>query len=315
MKIEMSLSDSSLGLFSMALASLFSALMGLAFFLAHQAEPAFSSLTGSFVRVLTSLFFITFAFLVTQKKSTLFYSPLRHRSLWLWGIFGALTVTTYFSAVPMIGSGMTALLSASSGVFITALSPRLAGQAVSPKNWFAVIGSLAGLMLMCKVGEVGPSAAGFALASTSGFFGGCAYLMIARRKKDYSGSAIMMTWCAAALLAHFLLFATFPTIWPSGARAWLLLIGAGCAASVAQALSAFSFQRAPASSIAAVGYLSPVLSLVLDVVFLEIHPGLRVSAGAGLVLFFGGLFPFIMRSDHKRHECAIVRAVSTGSTH
>ena len=292
-----------LGLIAISIASVFSALMGVSFFMAHQVDPGFSSFSGSFIRVLTNLVFIIFLPFglrsTSRTERPVLLSPKRHPSLWLWGTFGALTVTTYFGAVNLVGNGMAALIGASSGVFITALAPILTKQKVDSKNWVAVIGSIAGLILMCQSQTQNPRTElyrlGLLLAMTSGLFGALAYLMIARTRTRYSTAAIMTTWCVVSIIAHLILFSCYQTVWPVGLAAWCLLLMAGLAASLAQHFTTYSFQRVPASTVASLSYLAPVLSLAFDVVLFGLKPSYRQELGAGLIVAFGAILPMIKK--------------------
>lgn len=275
-------------------ACIFSAATGAAFFAAHQEDPSFSSLGGSFVRVIANLVFISLPFIRTNCR--LILSPLRHRALWLWGVFGAMTVTTYFAAVALVGSGQTAFLGASSGIFIAALSPVIARQKVNPMNWLAIIGSIFGLYMMCANGKNDDSFLGTVLAIASGLFGALAYLMIARTKSTYSTSQIMMTWCLSAITAHLLIFCFHNVTWPTRPGVWLLLLLAGLAASLSQHLTTYAFQRAPASQIASLSYLAPVLSLLLDMILFGFVPTATAGIGASIIFAFGVVVPVLKRA-------------------
>ncbi|MBK9040320.1 MAG: hypothetical protein IPL83_14360 [Bdellovibrionales bacterium] len=75
-------------------------------FAAHQEDPSFSSFGWKLCSGDSeSPFHLTSVY---KNKLSAHLSPLRHRALWLWGVFGAMTVTTYFAAVALVGSGQTA---------------------------------------------------------------------------------------------------------------------------------------------------------------------------------------------------------------
>lgn len=279
------------GVQSILIATLFGALMGAAFFAAHRREPAFSSFSGSFIRVLANLVFILLPFSGAARPQVL--PPRRHRSLWLWGFFGALSVTSFFAAIALIGNGPAAFLSASSGVFIAALSPFIARQRVSALNWLAISGSVAGMFVMSAGTLENHSLLGVAAALMSGLSAALAYLMVARTKSAYTTSTIMMTWCLSAMTAHLLIFCFHPVAWPEGLATWGLLIAAGIAASLNQKFTARAFQLAPASLVASLSYLAPVLSLVLDSVFFGMQPTAAEGIGAALILGFGAMLPML----------------------
>lgn len=205
-------------------------------------------------------------------------------------------MTTYFAAVAAIGNGRAAFLGASSGVFIAALSPLIARQKVAPLNWVAVVGSIFGLYLMRGRGVADGSYLGTGLAITSGLFSALAYLMIARTRVFYSSSAVIMTWCIAALLTHLLIFSVYSVSWPTDPTVWLILLISGIAASLAQFFTTYAFQRVPASRVATLSYLAPVLSLFFDVLFFGLSPTPTSTAGAAIILAFGLAVPTFTKS-------------------
>lgn len=274
-------------------ACIFSAATGAAFFAAHQEEPNFSSFGGSLVRVLANLLFISLPFM--RSDCRLLLSPLRHRALWLWGVFGALTVTTYFAAVALVGSGQTAFFGASSGIFIAALSPMIARQKVTSMNWLAIAGSLFGLYMICPSGKIDGSFLGTALAIASGLCGAVAYLMIARTKSTYATPQIMMTWCLSAMTAHLIIFCFHDVTWPTSPGVWFLLLVAGFSASLSQHFTTYAFQRGPASQIASLSYLAPVLSLILDMILFGFTPTPIAGIGASIIFAFGVVAPVLKR--------------------
>lgn len=289
------------GFTAILVACVLSAVMGAAFFKAHLEDPKFSSFSGSFVRVLVNLIFVFAICKLGRGGESLVLSPHRHRSLWLWGVFGALTVTSYFFALNLIGSATTALLAASSGIFIAALSPVLARQPTSPVMWPALGGALLGLYMLSTSTLLQSSSIGAASAVLSGLFAAIAYLMIARTRVRYSTVTIMMTWCISALIAHGLVFCLTPTVWPTGPRAWIFLLLAGAAASLAMHYTAIAFQNAPAAMVGALSYLAPVISLGLDVVLFGFTPSLQACVGAVLIVAFGAVLPMTrQRTNSER---------------
>ena len=281
------------GFSAILLACLFSSLVGAAFFKAHLEDPHFSSFSGSFVRVLTNLVLIMILMMFFKYRSStpLLLPPHQHKSLWAWGLFGALTVTTYFAAIHLIGSGMTAFLGASSGVFIAALSAPVARQRTPPIMWLAIMGSVFGMYLLCNTTNLNSSGLGCGLAIASGFFGAVAYLMIARTRSRYSVPTVMMTWCISALAAHLILFCAVPIAFPTTTKAWIFILIAAVSASMAQQLTTLAFQRSSASFVASLSYLTPVLSLLLDFLAFDLKPKVQTGLGALLIIAFGALIP------------------------
>lgn len=285
--------------------SALSAIMGIAFYTAHTWDPNFSSLGGSFVRVLVNLLLI-FVFMSSNERPELL-SPLRHKALWLWGLFGALTVATFFSSIHLVGSGLASLLCASSGIFIAALAPLLARQRVGWFSWIAIAGSLLGMCLLTPIDVGSPSLlffnssqlTGLFLASLSGLFCGLAYLMIARTGGKYSMTNVMFTWCLASIALHIGIFFFVSIHWPQTPKIWLLLLGAGVIATISQRMMTKAFQIAPAAKVAAISYLGPVLNLVFDSVLFDMNPSLQQKTGALIIVACGVGLPLLSQERLK----------------
>lgn len=276
-------------------ACLFSSLMGAAFFQAHVEDPHFSSLSGSFIRVIANFILVMILTFSYRHRPQLLFSPRKHKSLWTWGLFGALTVTTYFAAIHLIGSGMTAFLGASSGIFIAGLSAPLARQHTPPIMWLAILGSIGGMFLLCSSVSLNESWLGVSLALSSGLFAAIAYLMVARNRSTYSVNAVMVTWCIAALIAHAVIFCLAPFSFPANLTAWMYIIFAAIAASLAQQFTTYAFQRTSPSAVASLSYLTPVLSLILDMLAFGFMPTLQAGVGAALIVSFGAFLPVLHR--------------------
>lgn len=271
--------------------------MGAAFYQAHMLDPKFSSLGGSFIRVLANLAFIMIPIALGRGEwGQLLLKPGQHRVLWLWGLFGALTVTCFFGALSLIGNGLASFLSASSGVFVAALAPFIARQRTGPAIWIGVLGAVAGLYLLGRTTSLEVSPWGACLALLSGFFAAVAYLLVARTGSRYTPQTVMMTWCVAALSAHFIAFIASGVSFPASPLAWILLVAAGLAASLSMHFTTVAYQNAPAGLVASLSYLAPVLSLGLDAIFFGIRPGPQAGLGALLVVGFGAFLPFLRRT-------------------
>lgn len=284
------------GLAAALIACLFSSLMGAAFFKAHLEDPQFSSFSGSFVRVIANILLVLLIIAGGRSGTKPLLPPKKHPSLWAWGVFGALTVTTYFAAIHLIGSGMTAFLGASSGIFIALLSAPLTRQRTPRIMWLAIAGSVLGLYLLSRSTGFINSWLGSGLAVSSGFFGAVAYLMIARTRSTYSVSTIMMTWCVSALIAHLIVFCFIPIAFPSNIKSWCFILFAAIAASFAQQFTAYAFQRSSPSFVASLSYLTPVVSLGIDIYAFGFTPTPQAGIGAALIVSFGALIPLLQRT-------------------
>lgn len=282
------------GIAAILFACALNAYVGAGFFLARQVDTSYSPETGIFLRVLMNLS----CFLIPLCFGNPAPRPLRwkgNRSLWAWGMFGVITTTTYYLAFSYTTVGTVNFLNAGSGIFIVALAPILCAQSTPISHWLGVIGSLLGLYLLGSPSSAAFTSLGSILATVSGLFGGLAMLMVARTRKAYRPETIMFHWTLVNLVAYCLFLSVRSPVWPSEPAAWGYLLSAGLAAAWSQYFMAYSYQRAPASLVACLTYLGPVLSLAVDVIVFKLHYPVTSLLGAGLILGFGCFFPLWKR--------------------
>ena len=274
------------GVSAALLSALFAAIMGALYYQAHLTDPEFSSATGTLVRVLSNGLFVLIPWVLFNNKPQ-FVSPMKARSLWLWGFFGALTVITFFAAIPSIGNGRAAFLGATSGIFIIAFAPLLAGQSNKPVIWLSLFASLLGVALICDMGTASFFSIGNLYGAMAGLFSGIAYLMVARARDRYSTSTIMFYWCWLSTFALVAILLFTPQRWPHTPTTWSLLIAAGICAGFAQFYITRAFQTTSAGLVACLSYLAPVFSLGIDKLYFQMPITHSAMSGAALIVGFG----------------------------
>ncbi|MGZ4960390.1 MAG: DMT family transporter [Methylomonas sp.] len=279
------------GLLDMIVACLLFSVMNASVYAITTLDNAMPSTVVSFVRILCNLFILLAPFLFGGNPASLFGDG--RPSLWLRGLFGALALMLSFAAIGRIGPGESAFLGACNGVFVALLGPLILRQRNSLLGWLAIIGSLIGVSLIFKPGEESADLLGRAMALASGFLSALAYLMVARAGRSNSPSSVIFYFCLVALFAHFLYFACYGYKLPDRAEIWGLLLWTGMLGSGAQYFMTRAYQSAPAALVSAVGYLTPVLSLVWGVLVFSQIPSQTALLGSVLIVLFGVLLPFL----------------------
>lgn len=291
----------------MVLASMFFSFMGAMVNQAQILEPQGSPLVASFVRLLVNI--IVVASVAAYAGNLTGLPGDRRPSLWLRGFFGALSLIFVMYGIHAIGVGETSFLHASNSIVIAALGPLLLRQRNSGVAWLAIAGATIGLYFLSQPRFDDHNPIGRAAALLSGVWAAIAYLMIARAGRSNSSNTVIFYLCAVGIAMHILIFAGaflglsgpgFKILWPVHSTTYVLLVGAGIMASVAQYFLTAAYQQAPAALNAAVSYVTPVLNLGWSVWFFGRHPDGTALAGACMVLICGVALPVISVSARKK---------------
>lgn len=244
----------------MFLAAMLFAGMGAFAFQAHQLDSALSPLVSTTIRVLMNALLVAFWALRTRQSAL---PSLKQSYLWGFGFFGAITISTHFASLRVLGNGETSFLQAIQGVVIAALAPWVLKQRSKGLTWGWLFLSLAGMVLLIQ-----PSAhtqwLGVSLGLISGTAAAAAYLCIARQGESVSILKTMGSWSVCSFALMLGLVPWLADAWPKTGTTWFLLIIAGLFAAVGQYASAVAFSRGPATQVAIVGYTGPVFAYFLD---------------------------------------------------
>ncbi len=249
-------------------------------FQAKRVDPNLSSWVASGIRVLLNPLF----------SLPLFFSLQKHRGrsvpweLVAWGALGAMTVGSYYWSLVRLNPGEVAFLYGSHPVFMAALGPLFLGVANAKGTVFSLLLCLVGLALIV----IGPSA----FASVEGrigmlfssFCAGVAYLMVARLRGRVGPSGIMLAWFLGSIILHAVVFWQLSPTLPTSGGLWALLIVAGFLAALSQYLISIAYQNGATDSMATLSFLTPVFSLVLDVLIYRHWPSAFVGAGTAAIL-------------------------------
>lgn len=275
----------------MAVAAFLFSVMGVGVYGAALTVPPVAAPMVSFIRVAVNLAILAAPALWSGQGRALFGDG--RASLWLRGVFGAVSLILSFAAIQRIGPGESAFLSASSGVFVALLGPSVLSQRNSLSVWLAIAGSLAGLFLLFQP-RLGPSdLLGRSMALGSGFLAALAYLMVARAGRSNPPQAVVFYFCLVAAAIHMIYFGIFGVRWPSAPDAWGWTMLAGISGSGAQLYMTRAYQLAPAALVSSVGYAGPVMSVIWGILLFAKIPDEKALAGCMMVLLCGVVLPFL----------------------
>jgi S-adenosylmethionine uptake transporter len=104
---------------------------------------------------------------------------------------------------------------------------------------------------------------------------------------------VIFYFCFVATLVHLVLFMIYPMPLPQQFITYVVLVGVGISATCAQYFLTMSYQKAHAALNAAVSYLYPVSSMLLQIILFQERPDLYSWCGAGLILLCGVALPFL----------------------
>lgn len=270
---------------------MFFAIMGTGVYASGLSHPPVAAVTVSFIRVAVNLALLVLPALAVRELPALFGD--RRPSLWLRGLFGALSLILSFAAIQRIGPGESAFLSASSAIFVAALGPLVLGQRNSAWVWLAVLGAFSGLFLLFQPRLAPADFPGRLMGLGSGFLAALAYLMVARAGRSNPPRTVVFYFCLVAVLIHLAYFAYRGVDLPKGLESWGWVLLAGFSGSAAQLYMTRAYQLAPAALVGATGFLGPVMSVLLGALLFSKVPDREALLGCGLVLLFGTLLPFL----------------------
>lgn len=300
----MALPEEKLGLVFGALSAFFFSLMGAGLYQVKLLEPDIPFLVTSFFRIEINLLILIAVAVIRGDAKNLFGD--RSKTLWLRGIFGTTSLLCTFFSLRRIGIGEGSFLSSLNAVFIALLAPWVLKQKNSPTVWIAIAGALCGAALMLKPWESTGDIVGRGAAFASGIFSALAYVMIGRTSSQTgkSGGKVQPTtvifyFCFVATIVHLVLFMIYPMPLPQQFITYFVLVAVGISATFAQYFLTMSYQKAHAALNAAVSYLYPVASMLLQIMLFQERPDIYSWYGAGLILLCGVALPFL-KVDTKR---------------
>jgi drug/metabolite transporter (DMT)-like permease len=278
-------------------ASVLTAFVGVFVELAMKSDPNLSPLAVSFCRVILHPFAVGWPLLLPResKLRIVYLGQEDHQpgpggrdlntTIWLgiWGASGAATVALYFIAIKYLGSGLANVFSAASGLGVVLMAP-LVGLGSFQTSYIA-----AGLTALCgtyliKISQIGSNQSllyvGFLLAGSSSL----AWLAVAKIGKKATMIQLATWWTAASFIVHLVMIKTGELHWPGTSSAWTMVLAAGLFTAVSQVCTALAMRLGNASLASILGYLAPILAMIMDSFIWLKKPAITAVFGVMLIL-------------------------------
>jgi drug/metabolite transporter (DMT)-like permease len=187
------------------------------------------------------------------------------------GLIGATSVYFFFRGITMLGLGKGTVLNYTYPVF-------------------AALVSFLGIALVVNPGRINAIGVEELLALLGGVLSGIAVVAIKKLRETDTPYVIYLAQCIFGLLV-----VGWPTMTSSfafGGRIWLILLGVGALATAAQLAMTWAYKHVPATEGSLLGFLVPVLNVLLGVVVFGEKMRVATLAGSALVLICCGYVAF-----------------------
>ncbi|MCP4655542.1 MAG: DMT family transporter, partial [bacterium] len=211
------------------------------------------------------------------------------RLLLLRGLFGFGGLSCFFYALVHLPLAEATVIMFLSPIFTALLAAVFLGERPTPLLPVALAFGFGGVVLITRPallfgGASSPFPPGVVLVALCGaFFGGCAYVAVRRLSAGEHGLVIILYFPLIAFPASIPGVLMHDPIWPDG-REWLLLIGVGVCAQVAQIFMTRGIKLLPAGTATAIMYLQIVFSALWGALFLAELPDRWTVAGSLSIL-------------------------------
>ncbi len=174
-------------------------------------------------------------------------------------------------------------------VFSCLLSPWVAGESISWKEWPFVFGAIAGTVIILAPDRAGPSLnSGHFFALGSSFLGGLAIILIRRLGRTNNPFTIYFYFCiTGAVLCLGPLLSQGPALVPVSGTAWSALVAVAVFSMAAQVLMNQGMKHLNAAQTGALMMIEVLVAATFGVVYLGEPITLRLLWGSGLVLGCG----------------------------
>lgn len=263
-----------------------------------KSDPELNSLGMAFVRVIVNLVFVVAMHSLFLKRPGLPWGN-GSRKLWLWGFLGAATITSFFASVQSVGAGEATLLQGSQGILVALLAPKILGERAEV---IAIVGAFLGIVGLLFL--FGPNLGvnldpGKGWGLFSGLTAGSAYLLLAKERGRHSPETIGFYWCVVSFLVICVLLALSGNQLPWRGSTLAALTAGGLIASVAQWLTTFAYEQAPAPYVSATNYLVPMFSFLLEFLVFKIDMSIHTAIATVLIFCSGFVLPLLGLSFRK----------------
>lgn len=191
------------------------------------------------------------------------------------GFFGAISVYIYYYGIVVLGLGMGTILNYTYPVFAAILAPIILKDKLQADVIAAVVISFFGIYLVVnpegittflRGGGIG-SLFSLSLPGLFSLLGGLtasvAVVAIKKLRETDSSTVIYLAQCAFGVLV--IGYPTARSSFTFSASLWIVLLSIGVLATVAQLLMTYAYKHVPATEGSLLGFLVPVLNVLLGV--------------------------------------------------
>jgi drug/metabolite transporter (DMT)-like permease len=206
------------------------------------------------------------------------------------GLIGATSVYFFYRGITNLGLGKGTVLNYTYPVFAALLAPLMLKEKLSWDVVAAVLVSFVGIALVVNPGRLDGIGVEELLALLGGVLSGVAVVAIKKLRETDTPSVIYLAQCLFGLLV-----VGWPTITsPFGfsGQIWLILLGIGVLATAAQFAMTWAYKHVPATEGSLLGFLVPVLNVLLGVIVFGEKMRISTVAGSALVLICCGYVAF-----------------------
>lgn len=259
--------------------------------LARRHDPNLSAVVASFARALVNLVLLL---VLAWSRPVILLGDGRW-SLWGRGLFGAVSLLSYFYALNLVGIGEAAFLNNTSTFWVAALAPFFLHERTRPATWFAIAGSMVGMALLAHPRADPDAGLGRAAGLLSGVCAASAYLTVRRASATNPPIAIVFYFTVVSTVLSLVGALAMHSPWPTDRWVWMLLAGSGVAATFSQLAMTQAYRLAPAAPVAATGAAGPLLTTLLGIVVLNQVPDAMGMAGMAVLFVAAVVLPIVNR--------------------
>jgi drug/metabolite transporter (DMT)-like permease len=206
------------------------------------------------------------------------------------GIIGATSVYLLFRGIMNLGLGQGTILNYTYPIFAALLAPVMIKEKLTWDVLAAGLLSFAGIWLVVSPGPISSINVETLLALLGGVLSGVAVVAIKKLRETETPSIIYLAQCVFGLLVL-----GWPTVTSSFGFApfqWLILLGIGMVATVAQLTMTWAYKHVPATEGSLLAFLTPVLNVLLGVLVFGEQMRPIMLVGSALVLACCGYIAF-----------------------
>ncbi len=206
------------------------------------------------------------------------------------GVIGATSVYFFFRGIMNLGLGKGTILNYTYPIFAALLAPLIIKERLSWDVIAAGLISFLGIWLVVSPGRFSSIGVEGMLALLGGVLSGIAVVAIKKLRETDSPFIIYLAQCVFGLLVVGWPTATSSFAFPG--MEWVILLGIGLIATVAQLTMTWAYKHVPATEGSLLAFLTPVLNVLLGVLVFGEQMRASTLVGSALVLVCCGYIAF-----------------------